>query len=83
MKPNDRLITLQELCKRLSLSESTVRKEIRNGRLRGYNLGRWRFSQEQVDDYLSARESCQEPPARTTQTPHLLTRRPDGKPLRI
>jgi excisionase family DNA binding protein len=81
MNPDDRLITLNELCERLSLKPWAIRKKIRTGLLRGYNLdGRWRFSQSQIDEYLQPRESGQKPPPPTRST-RLLTQMPDGSPF--
>jgi len=46
--------TTREICKILKLSLPTLWRMMKRGELRGYKLGRqWRFSDEQVSEFLN------------------------------
>jgi excisionase family DNA binding protein len=48
--------TLSELAENLKVSEQTIMQQIRRGNLRGYKIGKgWRFSDDQIDDYMEKR----------------------------
>lgn len=47
------ILTLPEVAKMLRVSHQTIYNMIRDGRLKGYKVGReWRFLKKDVDDYL-------------------------------
>lgn len=47
------ILTLSEVAKMLRVSHQTIYNMIRDGRLKGYKVGReWRFIKKEVDDYL-------------------------------
>lgn len=47
------ILTLPEVAKMLRVSHQTIYNMIRDGRLKGYKVGReWRFLKKDMDDYL-------------------------------
>lgn len=47
------LLTLNELCERLMISETTAYKLLRSGEIRGFQIGRhWRIPVESVNKYI-------------------------------
>jgi excisionase family DNA binding protein len=59
MPDSDRLLTVHEAAKRLRLNPETIRRWLRDGRLRGVWLGSdkagWRISEQDLDAFIVAR----------------------------
>jgi excisionase family DNA binding protein len=55
----DRLLTVDEIAKRLTLSTETVRRMLRDGRLRGIRLGErragWRVNEQDLAAFIRSR----------------------------
>ncbi|NPV54941.1 MAG: helix-turn-helix domain-containing protein [Firmicutes bacterium] len=50
----DRLLTPEEVAKRLAVSPKSIREWLRNGKLRGVKVGRlWRISPQALDRFLN------------------------------
>ena len=77
-------ITIQELAKRLGMKTDAVYRRARAGKIRGYNLdGVWRFSEDQILEYLRARENTRHHKPTTPSVPHLQDRMPPGEQFLI
>lgn len=59
-----RMLTVEEVAKRLSTSEETIRRWLRSGRLRGIRLGAtragWRITETDLAAFLQERTNVQE-----------------------
>ncbi len=52
------ILTLSEVASLLRVSHQTIYNMIRDGRIKGYKVGReWRFSKSEIDSYLMLDES--------------------------
>jgi excisionase family DNA binding protein len=64
MREEPRMLTVEEVARRLATSEETIRRWLRSGRLRGVRLGAtragWRVSEEDLAAFLRARLNVQE-----------------------
>ncbi len=61
-KQSDHIMTLKEVAQYLKLAESTVYKLAQNGTLPARKVGgTWRFSQQQLDEWLKGSD----PPSET------------------
>jgi len=62
-EPSKRLMTADEVAERFGVSVDTIRQHAASRKIRFYKIGnRMRFSEEQVAEYLNAREVVKEPP---------------------
>ena len=53
----DDLITLEELCERLMISESTAYRLMRSGEIEAFKLGsHWKIPADSVRDFISRRK---------------------------
>ena len=53
----EQLLTLQEVAKYLKLTEVTVYKYVREGKIPGVKVAsRWRFDKDRIDDLLKSKE---------------------------
>jgi excisionase family DNA binding protein len=48
----DKLYTLEEIAKYLRVSERTLFRYIKRGKLRAYRIGQWRVSQKDLKKFL-------------------------------
>lgn len=64
MKPNskplvkkmDQLLTIKEVCEMIRVSDDTIYKEIKDGKISGIKIRtEWRFKKEAIEDYLESR----------------------------
>jgi excisionase family DNA binding protein len=57
--PNGELLTVQEVAERLKMNPETVRRWLRQGKLRGYLLGGdrsgYRVAQDDLEEFIRAR----------------------------
>jgi excisionase family DNA binding protein len=64
MTDPDRLLTVADIAERLRLNPETVRRWLRDGRLRGIRLGErragWRVSERDLAAFLSTRSTGKE-----------------------
>lgn len=52
----DQLLTIKEVCEILQVSDDTIYKEIKDGKISGTKIRRdWRFKKEAIEDYLESR----------------------------
>ena len=49
----DKLLTIKEVAKYLRVSERSVNRYIKAGRLRASRIGQWRISQKDLENFLS------------------------------
>lgn len=57
-----KLFTVEELSELLEVQETTIRKYLRDGRLRGRKLARrWYVSEDSLAEYFSKSEPVKEP----------------------
>lgn len=50
---SDEVLTLQEACRFLKVSESTMRRWLREGKIEGYKTNRlWRFFRSELEAWL-------------------------------
>lgn len=50
------MLTLSEVCELLRITDDTLVKEIKEGKLTATKIrGQWRFTQDAIDDYLESR----------------------------
>lgn len=51
--PSDNIMTIEALAEYLKISQSTLYKLVRDGKLPGQKVGkRWRFHREAIDEWL-------------------------------
>ena len=59
MVEDERYMTVETVARRLAISEETIRRWLRSGRLRGIRLGErragWRISERDLDDFIRER----------------------------
>ena len=56
------LLTVEEVAERLSVSTETVRRYLREGRLRGVKLIRaWRIQPEELERFIAREQANEEP----------------------
>ncbi len=56
----EKLLTLQEIAKRLQISETTLYKLARNGKIPAIKVGnQWRFKMEDIDSWLESQKVTQ------------------------
>lgn len=48
----EKLLTLAEVAKNLRVSERTLFRYIKSGKLRAYRIGQWRISQKDLKKFL-------------------------------
>jgi len=48
----DKLLTLKETAKILRVSERTIMRYLKSGKLKASKLGQWRISQKDIDEFL-------------------------------
>lgn len=52
-KPNDAVLTIDELAEYLKLSKSTLYHFVRDGKIPGVKVGRhWRFNKAAIDEWM-------------------------------
>lgn len=52
----DQLLTIKQVCDMLQVSDDTIYKEIKDGKIAGTKIRRdWRFKKEAIEDYLESR----------------------------
>lgn len=49
----DKLLTLKETAKILRVSERTIMRYLKSGKLKGSKLGQWRIEQSDLEDFLN------------------------------
>jgi len=51
------ILTTKELCEYLKLTEVTIYKYAKEGKIPGFRVGsRWRFDKDQIDEFLKSKE---------------------------
>lgn len=50
------LMTIEDLCKALKCSKSTIERELKDNKIAGTKIrGAWRFTEEAIADYIKSR----------------------------
>lgn len=65
----DGILSLEQVAKMLDVSERTVTRQIRAGKLKGFKVGKsWRFRVEAVDEFILLQEASAKEDAASDDT---------------
>ena len=65
----EEIFSLEQVAKMLDVSERTVTRQIKAGKLKGFKVGKsWRFRSEAVDDFIKGQEATAKEDAASEDT---------------
>lgn len=65
----DGIFSLEQVAKMLDVSERTVTRQIKAGKLKGFKVGKsWRFRAEAVDEFIKGQEASAKEDAASEDT---------------
>jgi excisionase family DNA binding protein len=53
----DELLSIEQLCERLFISQTTAYRLLQSGEIKGFKLGTWKIPAQSVSDYI--KRKCQ------------------------